>query len=128
MLNKIVIEVIPHDKQRYPTVGDWYRDENNDLVIKVSDLGDRRYEALVAIHELVEVLLCDEANIDQKVVDDFDMAYEKNRLPSDKSEPGDDPKAPYYFQHQYASLIERMLSAYFKVDWEKYADAVEKVL
>ena len=53
---------------------------------------DRRYELLVALHELVEALLCKEAGVSQERVDALDEAYEAKRLPDDKdSEPGDDP-------------------------------------
>ena len=44
---KITIDTIPHNQQRYPTVGDWAFDSNGNLIIAVSDLGDWRYNALV---------------------------------------------------------------------------------
>ena len=103
---KIVIETIPHNNQRYPTVGDWFYGANGDLFVKVSELGDWREEALVAVHELVEVLLCRHQGVTQDVVDKFDVEYEKNRPQDDVSEPGDAVEAPYRRQHCIATGVE----------------------
>jgi len=70
---------------------------------------DRRYELLVALHELVEALLCQQSGVSQERVDAFDKAYEAKRPLADKdSEPGDDPAAPYNRQHVIASVTERL--------------------
>lgn len=122
----VKIEVIPHKKQRYPTVGDWYFEKGN-LVIRVSGMGNWRYEMLVAIHELAEVLMCKHDGISQKSVDKFDIAFENNRNPLNEDEPGDDPKAPYRKQHCIATGIERVLAAELGVSWNKYADAICKL-
>lgn len=74
---KITIETIPYDQQRYPTVGDWTFDKEGNLLIRVSGMGDWRKEALVAVHELVEVLICKQRGITQEQVDKFDMDFEK---------------------------------------------------
>lgn len=124
---KILIETIPHDKQRYPTVGDWYYDGPADdqiLHIRVSELGDWRYNALVALHELVEVLACKHAGVTQWNVDEFDIEYEKNRPEGDDSEPGDSPQAPYRRQHCLATGIERILCAELGIDWATYDRAI----
>lgn len=121
---KITIETIPHDQQRYPTVGDWMWEPSGDLTIKVSELGDWRYNALVGLHELVEVLKCKHDGVTQESVDAFDIAYEKARAEDDDSEPGDSPDAPYKAQHCLATGIERILAAELGVDWKAYDDAV----
>ena len=55
-------------------------------------MSDRHYEFLLALHELVEAMLCAETGVSQAAVDAFDKAYEAKRPPADKdSEPGDDP-------------------------------------
>src|SRR6266403_2512350 len=115
---RIVIETIPHEKQRYPTVGDWFFDEKGDLIIWVSELGDWRYEALISVHELVEVLLYKQKGVSQADVDQFDIQYEKLRQEGDVLEPGDDPKAPYKVQHCIATGVERILAAELGVDWK----------
>jgi hypothetical protein len=114
------MKVIPHAEQRYATVGDWYFTKAGNLQIRVSRLSDPRYETLVAVHELVEAVLCKEAGVSQQAVDAFDMAYERNRKSGDVSEPGDDPRAPYHHQHQAASWFEKALAEKLGVDWAAY--------
>ncbi len=127
MKMKITIETIQHKQQRYPTVGDWFFSGNGDLHIKVSDLGDWRYNALIAVHELVEVLICKHNGVSQGIVDDFDINFEANRKPGDESEPGDHPNSPYQREHCIATAVERLLCAELEVKWEDYASAVEKL-
>jgi hypothetical protein len=121
----IKIKTIPHSEQRYETVGDWWFDDAGDLQIRVSDLHNWKYEALVAFHELAEVLLCKDRGITTEMVDEFDKDYEARRKPGDDSEPGDDPKAPYRREHCFATGVERLLAAALDVSWSEYADAVE---
>ena len=120
----VVIHTIPHNQQRYPTVGDWTWEPNGDLVIKVSDLGDWRYTMLVALHELVEVLKCKHDGVSQKSVDDFDIVYEKNRQNGDDSEPGDSVGAPYMKQHCLATGIERIMASELDVSWKVYEEVI----
>ncbi len=129
------IRTIDHSQQRYDTVGDWI-DGGEVLEIRVSNLGDWRYNALIAIHELVEVVLL-QGHVGrygspgfawiQKKVDEFDMAYEKARPPADFSEPGDSPEAPYHIQHGYATAAERMVCAALGLAWARYNGDVESL-
>ena len=94
----IRIKVVPHKSHRYETVGDWFFDKKGNLEIRVSDMGNWKYECLVAFHEMIEVLLCKDRKISQKSVDSFDTKFEKERakgIHKEEAEPGDDPKAPY---------------------------------
>lgn len=122
-MQSISIKVIPHIEQRYPTCGDWYY-ENGELMIRVSKMTDDRFEFLVALHELVEVKLCELFGITQSVVDDFDMEYERTRATDDDSEPGDSPKAPYRLQHCIATGVERTIAAFMGVDWSEDQAAI----
>lgn len=115
---KIVIETIPHASQRYDTVGDWWFDPDGSLQIRVSAASDERYEQLVAVHELVEVLQCMNDGVTQKQVDEFDMAY------TGDGEPGEQPEAPYHVQHMNAYAIEIALASMLRVDWKKYDSSV----
>lgn len=121
---KITIETIPHAQQRYPTVGDWQWQSEDDLLVRVSEMGDWRYNAAVAVHELVEVLLCKQDGVTEAEVDAFDMAYEARRPEGDESEPGDDPACPCAKQHCMATAVERMLVAALGVSWSEYDKAV----
>lgn len=127
---KIVIETIPMNEQRYNTCGDWkFAKDGKDttLTVKVSEFPDGMrnskylYEALVGIHELVEAISCEAKGISQKQVDDFDIERDEELKEMD-IEPGDHPEAPYREQHCLATGIERILCAYFNIDWQEYED------
>jgi len=130
---KIHIETIPHASQRYPTVGDWYYDAKDIIHIKASQMSDERYAILVIIHELIEMVLCRHRHILQENVDQFDIAFEKERQALINAggtakqhaeivglEPGDDPAAPYHKEHCFATGIERLMAAELDVAWHSY--------
>jgi hypothetical protein len=121
-IRKITLEIIPHDQQRYPTCGDYFKDENGDWKIVVSDMKDIRMCYLVWIHELAEVLLTEYRGITEKSISDFDIEYENTH--DDDSEPGDDQKAPYVQEHCIATAIERLMCAELGVAWRDYDKAV----
>lgn len=116
---KIRIDTIPHKDQRYPTVGDWFI-EDDTIVIRVSQMDSWRHEALVIIHELVELFLCRGDGVSQEKVDAFDKEFERNRMEGDESEPGESDGAPYNKQHRLASGVERTVAAGLNVNWERY--------
>jgi hypothetical protein len=94
----INIQTIPHGEHRYPTCGDWWFGADGTLQIRVSDMGNADYESLVALHELVEVLLCKKRGVTTEQVDEFDKQFEEDRshgMHGPEDEPGDDPDAPY---------------------------------
>lgn len=135
---KAIIETIPHEQQVYETCGDWRFEngsglpmtqkaamqniDNNDSVlrIRVSKLGDYRYEMLIAVHELVETLMCVHDGVQVEDVDAFDKAFEAARDDGNEDEPGDDPKAPYVRQHCVATAVERLLCSELGCNWDKY--------
>ena len=127
---KIIIETIPHNQQRYNTIGDWFPDSEPSplpggtpiavIRIRVSAMANWRHEALVALHELAEVILCMNDNITPKLVDDFDMSF-------NGPEPGDDPQSPYKRQHCFATAVERLACAAMGVDWFEYERVSERV-
>jgi hypothetical protein len=117
----IRIETIPHHDQRYDTVGDWQADNTGCLRIRVSDMNNWHYEALVAIHELVEAVLCSHGRITQEIVDKFDFSYKGG------GEPGDDPRAPYSGPHCIATGVERILAAVMGVSWSRYEETLDNL-
>ena len=123
----IEIKTIPHEMQRYPTVGDYFCRDGKSLFF-VSDLDDWRYETLVALHEVIEEALTRLRGISEEEISDFDMAYERDRIAGDNSEPGDSPKAPYHHEHVFATSIERLVAQALGVNWQEYDAAVEGVL
>ena len=120
----VEIKVIPHKSQRYSTVGDWQFQKGMNLLITVSDMKNWKYEALIAVHELLEVLLCKDRKISLKSVDKFDMLFEALRKEGNTAEPGNNKSAPYYKEHQFATKIEKMLAKELKVNWKKYGNKV----
>ena len=142
---KVIIQTIPHEKQPYDTVGDW-RFENakgepieqvealskantDDCVLRinVSNMGNWKYEMLVAMHELAETLMCMHDGVMVEDVDAFDKKFEAAREEDNTDEPGDDPRAPYARQHCIATAIERLMCAQLGCAWNEYDDAVMKL-
>lgn len=115
---RIVIETIPHSEQRYPTLGDWQFDEAfEELTISVSQTFCRASNNLIAVHELIEALLCEQRGITQVEVDAFDTKW----LPHDGLfEPGDDPDAPYHREHLFADTIERLMAQQMLFNWRRH--------
>ena len=127
-IKRFIIDVIPNDKQRYSTVGDYYRGVNEeDMYIHVSEMGNNKMELLVMIHELIEVILTEDADIKERDILKFDTEFEKNRLPGNTDEPGDAIQSPYKLQHAYATSVERMMCALLGVDWKDYEDTCSKL-
>jgi len=128
MLN-INIKTIPHAQHRYPTVGDYF-DKNGKHEVRVSKMSDWRYEFLVALHELVESHLCKHRGIAEQSITDFDVWFEKARemgMIFDDDEPGCHPSAPYMKEHMFAMMVERQMARELGVDWDKYAEEIEKL-
>jgi hypothetical protein len=115
---------IEHHEQRYSTCGDWEVEPDGFVTISVSRMDNEDYVFLVQLHEMAEAYLCKKRGIEQAVVDEFDIRYEVNRPEGDESEPGDDPRAPYYKEHQFATAIERFMAEELGVNWDEYSKVV----
>jgi hypothetical protein len=122
------IETIPHEHQRYPTVGDYWLDENGIEQIRVSEMMDWRYEVLVAIHEIVEMALTRQRDVAEQVITEFDIKFEHDKEKGLVSgEAGDNVNAPYRKEHFFATNLERLFAAELGVDWfeyDRYVDAL----
>ena len=124
---KIEAKGIPHSEQRYSTIGDYFIDDAGTVQLRHSLTGNDKYDFLIQIHETVEMLVyhfCKRRQISrnaQAYNDQFDMDYEGDRDESDPfSEPGYDPKAPYYREHMLACAVEHIVAAYLGVDYNDY--------
>jgi hypothetical protein len=120
---KIIIETIPHNNQRYETVGDYWIDDNSDLQIRVSFMNDWRKEMAVAIHEFAEFFTCKHNNITEEVITKFDLRFEDRRkhgLVPENAEPGFDHYCPYYSLHYFATCIEMLFAREIGLDWGDY--------
>lgn len=116
-IEAIEIRFIPQADMRYDTSGDW-RFEGRKLVIEVARMPEL-YQQAVALHELVEALLCNAADVSQEAVDEFDMGPG-----ADLAEPGFDLDAPYHKQHCWADVAERLFIAAAGLNWNAYDQAV----
>jgi hypothetical protein len=117
-LPNINAHIIPHKRQRYETSGDYFK-KGGELCFRISKT-KADYEFLVLIHELTEYYLTQRNKISLESIDRFDMEFEKNRQPGDISEPGDDPTAPYFKEHQFATMVERLVAAQLEISWKDY--------
>lgn len=120
-----MISQVPHQRQRYETVGDWI--PGSPVKIRVSKMKDERYVFLVALHEMIEYELCRMNGITDREVVKFDMNFEKEkreRLHSIEAEPGNDPRAPYRNEHGFATMIERTVAQRMGVSWSAYENAI----
>lgn len=117
----IHIEVIEHNKQRYPTVGDWWIDADGAFQIRVSSMDNWKMELLVAMHELIEQSLCQHRHIPEEAVSAFDIAH------LDSDEPGNIPDAPYHKEHVFATQLEKQLSDELGIDWDEYETKVQSL-
>ncbi len=125
---KIHIRTIDHKDQRYPTCGDWWKDKDTSVnEIRVSKLSDKRYEFLIALHEMIEQELCQTRGVDEQDITDFDTEFEVARQAGNNSEPGDSPLAPYNREHFFATTIERLMATELDVDWETYEKEVNSL-
>lgn len=119
------IYTIPHENHRYPTLGDYYTEFNgwdeweSEPInrIFVSDMEKPDYEFLIGIHELVEMYLCKKRGIKEEDITAFDKKFEDE---GKEGEPGDEKNAPYYKEHQFATVIERMVCNELGLDWKDY--------
>jgi hypothetical protein len=118
------IKSIPHKEHRYPTVGDYWLDENGVTQFRVSDMANEDYHFLVAIHEMVEEHLTRRCGIHEADIKAFDEAFEAKRAEGNENEPGDDPAAPYRKEHRFAENIERQIALEIGVDWAEYSRVV----
>jgi hypothetical protein len=115
---EVWIKSIPAKNQRYATCGDWYESIAGTQV-RVSDLGDWKKEACVAVHELVEQLVCRADGVTADDVDEYDRAH---------SETGDEPDipgSPYRRAHWIAYLVEMQLAAALGLDWTQYGETLD---
>lgn len=126
-MNDIVIKSIPQSEHRYPTVGDYWRDKDGTLQIRVSEMGNKEYESLVVLHELIEIILTEHKGIKEPDIMAFDVQFEKEReegLHSEDDEPGEDPRAPYRKEHVLAEALERVVANELGVVWNDYGNTV----
>lgn len=121
--------VIPHNHQRYQTLGDWFF-LGRILFVVASKMPNPIYSQAIILHEQTEVLLCREAGVTEEEVDIFDRQFAgevAHRRHDPKAEAGEDHRAPYHKQHVQATMAERRFLQATGHDWRLYAETVDSV-
>jgi hypothetical protein len=118
--NGVNIRFVDQNGHRYPTVGDWFFDDEGVLTIPATRYEDLRMSLAVAFHEFIEATLCITEGISPEQVDAFDMGQGM-----DYDEPGRHPSAPYHRQHMFALAMERKYTQALGLDWEAYNKLVQ---
>src|SRR5574337_883641 len=111
---KIIIETVPKEKIRNNQVGDYYYLENGTLQINVADLGNEKFETLIALHEFIEERLTKWNGITEPEISKYDEDYERKReagLVPESSENGFASDCIYRKEHTIATAIEMMMAA-----------------
>lgn len=119
---RVEINVIPHSNQRYETIGDW-QFKGDELQINVSDLGNIRYNVLVAIHEMIEAFECKFNGVTTEQVDAYDFSHPN----AGNANLDSNLDAPYYEYHNDATAVEWLLSRLFGIDWKDYCKKIDKL-
>jgi hypothetical protein len=124
----ITIKLIPPEEHRACVDGcDWYWDEQGDLQVRISPLGDWREETLLAIHETMEAIMCKHNGVTQQQVDEFDIEFDRTHPDLPDAGAGDDPAAPYAREHRIATGLEMVLCAELGVNWMAYMTRLEEI-
>jgi hypothetical protein len=128
MINKIAITKIPPKLQRYPTAGDYiYDSATKTLHITISDTGDERDFYALALHEMVESILCHVRGISFDAIDAFDIQHEHDVTAGvEHGEPGVRPDAPYVTEHMAATEYEQKFVKDLNLRWNEYDARVDK--
>jgi hypothetical protein len=127
----MAIKIIPHANHRYRgTVDDYWVDKKGVHQVKISEMSDWRYTAIIIIHALIEYFGCLCDGIKEEDITAFDVLFECERdagLHKSEDEPGNDPRACYRKWHIFATKIEILLASELKANWKRYSKEVESL-
>lgn len=127
---RILIETVPHNKNRNNQVGDYRYLEDGTLHITVSDMGDERFESLVALHEFIEERLTKWAGISEEDITKYDYEYECRRQNNEVplySENGFGKDCIYKKQHMVATGVEMIIASEANIDWNEYEQKINEL-
>jgi len=110
----------PQEKIRASQMGDWWLFNDDTYVVHVLETLTPEAQLAVAIHELVEAVLCRKHGVREDQVCSFDEHYEAERQEgkhAEDDEPGDHSLAPYRKEHQDATFVERAVCHALGISW-----------
>lgn len=108
--------------------GDWQRLEDGTILITVVEMPVKSQIA-VAIHELIEQILCEEDDVTDTKVTQHDAQFESERSVGKHplaAEAGADYRSPYRDQHLTAEYVERSVCYALRLPWQKHEHFVQK--
>ena len=124
----IKIQFVKKGKCRNNGIGDYFNKGNNTHIL-AQTFKDSRLPFAIAAHELIEQFTTSYYGIDEPLINEFDAAFEEERelgLHKEDDEPGDDPRAIYHEQHQFAEKIEKQIVEYLGLTWEEYCSKINE--
>ena len=124
---KVMIETVPFADIPNAQCGDWRREADGVLHIRVAEEVGDDSAFLIARHEMDEAILCEKRGITCDEVDVFDAKFEAARKPGDTSEAGYAPDCPYSKEHHAATLFERAMAVELGVDWQEHEERINKL-
>ena len=123
-LPTIHIKFIPQKEQRFSTPADWQIVDNL-LTVWISEMADPRYECIVLMHELTEIIICWFDGVSSTDADAFDALWEKEieaGLHNKIEEAGFDKRCCYRRGHVWGARMERLFCFILGVKWRDYED------
>lgn len=117
---RIIIDFIPHNRQRYNTAGDYYI-KKGILYFKISKMKPD-YMLLLMVHELVEQYLTARKGITNRQIDQWDMKHD------DTIDPGLLKDCPYYSEHLFCLGLEKLICQKIGINWKTYDNSFDKLV
>jgi hypothetical protein len=90
-------------------------------------MNNEMFNGMVAVHELVEFLLCRHKGISEEAITKFDIKFEKKRKKGNDDEPGFDNKAPYRNEHTAATAVEMIMCSSAGISWNDYGNKINSL-
>ena len=112
-MKEIHIKCIPHDEQRYETLGDYWETESK-IEFRISDTGNANYNMAILMHEIWEEHRNRMLGIKEIDVTQFDINH------PELDDPGLSKEAPYHATHMESDAIERVCIVMSHEDWIDY--------
>lgn len=130
-IQRVTMEVIPHEKQRLASnVGDYFIDAWNALHIRVSDTGNDDMNFLIQLHEFIEEHLTRRRGLTEPEIQAFDEQFEREKLDGlhpENAEAGFSKGCPYLREHMIATGIEMQLAGIMGIDWQDYEEKINSL-
>jgi hypothetical protein len=130
-MRRIILQSLNQKEIRNDQAGDWMFPEDGTslpLICSSAWMTDWRSELAVAVHEMIEALLCEQHGVTDLQVTQHDAMFEEERtkgLHGLYAEAGDDPRAPYRDEHAEATFAERAICAALGLAWGEHERNVE---